>query len=162
MPSVIQRHEFADYLDVSTTDTPSYELMGTGFTTLDENPNAQTETKKYVNEKSSSTSITSYEPSFDFESDLIKSQEAVLALYKVGRNHMTGADAEFNYVRVELWDPAEGDETGNVFKARKFVVACEVSEMSGETDMHVNGSLHAVGDAVDGTFNVSTKTFTEV
>lgn len=99
---VTKRHDFADYLNIQTGESPNFVLMGTGFTTLDENPGAQTSKKKYVNEKASSSSITSYETVFPFTSDLIIQQEAVLALYKVGRNHCTGSDAEFPYVRVEV------------------------------------------------------------
>ena len=57
-------HMIADYLNVGTTEKAEYALMGTGFTTLDESPGAQTESVKYVNEKSSSSSVTGYETSF--------------------------------------------------------------------------------------------------
>lgn len=156
--NVTKRHEFADYLNIKDTDNPSYVLMGTGFTTLDENPGAQTSKKKYVNEASSSSSITSYETSFPFESDLIVHQDAVMALYNVGRNHYTGSDAEFEYVRVELWDKIEDKE--NEFAARRFVVSAEITSISGEDEIAVAGNLNAVGDPVNGTFNTETKTFT--
>ena len=156
--NVTKRHEFADYLNIQDTDNPSYVLMGTGFTTLDENPGAQTSKKKYVNEKASSSSITSYETTFPFESDLIIQQEAVLALYTVGRNHYTGSDAEFQYVRVELWDKVPDKE--NEFAARLFTVSAEITSISGEDEIAVAGNLNAVGDPINGTFNTTTKTFT--
>lgn len=155
---VTKRHDFADYLNIQTGESPNFVLMGTGFTTLDENPGAQTSKKKYVNEKASSSSITSYETVFPFTSDLIIQQEAVLALYKVGRNHCTGSAAEFPYVRVELWDKVEGKE--NEFAARLFTVSAEISSISGEDEIAVSGNLNAVGDPIDGTFNTTTKTFT--
>ena len=155
--SVVQRHQFADYLDVGTAASQSFALMGVGFTSLDESPGAQTTSKKYVNEKTSSFSVTSYETQFPFESDLIPEQEAVIALYNVGRDHLTGSDAEFDYVRVELWNPTE---TTNEYKARKVRVCAEISDISGEDDQVVKGNLNAIGDPVDGTFNTSTKTFT--
>lgn len=156
--NVTKRHEFADYLNIQTEETPKFVLMGTGFTTLDENPGAQTSKKKYVNEAASSSSITSYESVFPFVSDLIIQQEAVLALYQVGRNHLTGSDAEFPYVRVELWDAVEGQE--NEFAARLFTVSAEISSISGEDEIAVSGNLNAVGDPIDGTFNTKTRTFT--
>lgn len=158
--NVIKRHHFADYLNTGSANAPSFALMGIGFTTLDEEPGAQTETKKYVNEKASSKSVVGYETVFPFESDFIKEQEAIIALYNVGRNHCTGSDAEFQYVRVELWNPVTGKD--NEFAARLFVVSAEISEISGENDMHVSGNLNAVGDFVGGTFNTKTKTFTPV
>lgn len=156
--NVLKRHQFADYLNTGTADKPGFVLMGTGFKTLDESPGAKTESKKYVNEKASSKSVTGYETVFPFTSDFIKEQEAVLALYNVGRNHCTGSDAEFEYVRVELWNAAEGRT--NEFAARKFVVSAEVSSISGENDMEVSGNLNAVGDFVEGTFNTESRTFT--
>lgn len=163
----VLRHEFADYLNVGTTETPNYVLMGYGFTTLDETFGAQTEETKYVNDKVASTDVVSYTSSFAFTSHMIKSEEAIMALYKVGRDHLTGGDAEFEYVRVELWDPAtttgnDNTETvvANTFKARKFNVAAAVDSVSGESKQELSGTLNALGDPVDGTFNTSTKTFT--
>lgn len=156
--NVTKRHEFADYLNIQDAETPKFVLMGTGFTTLNEKPGAQTSKKKYVNEAASSSSITSYETSFPFESDLIIQQEAVLALYNVGRNHYTGSDAEFQYVRTELWNKIPDKE--NEFTARLFTVSAEISDITGEDEMSVSGNLNAVGDPVDGTFNTVTLMFT--
>lgn len=156
---IVKRHQYADYLNTGTSDTTNYVLMGTGFTKIDEEPGAQTETSKYVNEVTSSTEIVSYETSFPFDADQVVSEEAVDALYQVGRNHYVGEDAEFEYVRVELWDPASDDSTTE-FSARKFTVAAEVSTISGDNKQVVSGTLHAIGDPVQGTFDTSTKTFT--
>jgi hypothetical protein len=40
---VIKRHEYADYLNIGTTASPNWVLMGTGFTQIDEEPGAQSE-----------------------------------------------------------------------------------------------------------------------
>ena len=53
----VQRNMIADYLDVGASDTAEYVLMGSGFTSLDESPGAQTETKVYINQASASTTI---------------------------------------------------------------------------------------------------------
>ena len=166
----VQRHEFADYLNVGDATTPNYVLMGFGFTTLDETFGAQTEETKYVNDKAASTDVVSYTSSFPFTAHMIKSEDAVLALYNVGRNHLTGEEAEFEYVRVELWDQVETSETvneevvttpvANTYKARKFIVSAAIDSISGESKQEMTGTLNAVGDPVDGKFNTSTKTFT--
>ena len=156
---VIQRHEFADYLNCGTSETPDWQLMGTGFTSLNESPNAQTNTKKYVNEKSSTTSITQYQTEFSYDADLIASELAITTLYNIARDHKTGSDAVLEYVRVELWDPATENST-NEFKARKFSVANSVADVGGDDDIQVSGTLHAQGDPVNGTFNTTTKAFT--
>lgn len=151
----IQRHEIADYLNVATTSEAKWALMGYGFTTLDEEFGAESESAKYINEASESSSVVSYKSVFPFTTHLIPDEEAVNALYTVGRDHLTGEDAEFEYVRVELWNKKEADK----YAARKFVVSAEVSSMSGEKKQELSGNLNAVGDPVDGTFDIKAKKF---
>lgn len=153
--NVVKRHQYADYLNIGT-DAEEYVLMGSGFTTLDEQPGAQSESVKYVNEKTSSSEVVSYETVFPFEADQIMEEKAVMEIYTIGRNHLIGADAQREYVRVELWNKGTG---ANEFKARKFTVSVEVSETSGENKMAMSGNLNAVGDPIDGTFNTSTLKF---
>ena len=158
--TVIRRHQYADYLNVGTAEAAKWVLMGTGFTTLDEEPGAQTESVKYVNEVSSSSSIVSYETTFPFEAEQIATEEAITAIYEVGRNHYVGADAEFEYCRVELWNPAgAAEDAGHSFEARKFVVAVEVSDFTGENKMTISGNLNAVGDPILGTFDTTALVF---
>lgn len=160
--SAVQRHQFADYLNIGTSEAPDWVLMGVGFTTLDEQFGAESESSKYVNESSASSSVVSYTSVFPFEAHLIKSQEAVTALYHVGRNHLTGGDAEFEYCRVELWDQKTTGQTPeeNTFAARKFIVSAEISDISGENKQTMSGNLNAVGDPVNGYFNTKTPAFT--
>lgn len=161
MSDTVMRHQIADYLNTSSNNTPSYALMGVGFNTLDENPNAQTDTKTYIHQKAQSSQIKNYQTQFPFDTDLIASEEAVMALYDIGRNQKTGAEAELEYVRVELFQPHETLE--NTFQGRKFKVAVAVTGITGAGGeaMKVTGTLHGVGDPVYGTFNTTTKTFTE-
>lgn len=157
----VMRHQIADYLNTGTGETPVYSLMGTGFNSLDESPNAQKDSKTYINQKSQTSSIKSYQTTFAFDSDLILDQAATMALYEIGRNQKTGGAAELAYVRVELFKPV--GEAGNVYAARKFMVAVEVSNIAGEGGgvVKVSGNLNGVGDFIDGTFDTATKTFTQ-
>lgn len=154
----IQRNQLADYLMVGG----NYELMGVGFNTLDENPTAQVDTKTYVNDKCSTSVIKGYQTQFPYTSDLIKSEAAVMAIYNVGRNQLTGSEAEFDYVRVELFEPVAEKE--NTFKARKFNVTCEVASFAGAggEKVVVSGNLYSNGTQVEGEFNTTTRIFTEI
>lgn len=160
----IQRYQIADY--IKPAGGMGFVLMGTGFNTLDENPSAQMDTKVYINDKSATSTIKSYQTQFPFDSDLILEEEAVMDLYLVGRDQKTGAEAQREYIRVELFRPLQyADETNvpNTFLARKFNVAVEVSSFAGgggET-ITVSGNLNSIGDFVDGYFDVATRTFTE-
>lgn len=157
--AAVIRNAIADYLLIDD----DYELMGAGFVSLDESPNAQSESETYINEATSSSDITSYESEFGYESRLIPSQAAVYALYKTGRDHAVGADAEFEYVRVELFNPI-GTPSAQAaeYTARKFKVANEVSGISGGggEKISVSGTLKCMGDPVQGKFDTVSKTFT--
>jgi len=157
VPNPVMRNKVADYLKVGD----AFELMGVGFETLDENPNAQSMQKTYVNQATASSFITSYQTEFSYSADMIKSEKAIMALYECGRDHLTGADAVFEYVRVDLFSPVSGST--NTFKARKFLVSNEVSGNtgSGGDPLTLAGTLKSVGDPILGTFVTTSKTFTE-
>lgn len=156
----VMRYQIADYLNTGT-DKEEWSLCGAGYNTLDENPAAQLDTKTYINDKAASSTIKGYQPQFPFDTDLIKSEPAVMALYNIGRNELTGADAEMDYLRVDLFDPVASKE--NTFKARKFRVAVEVASCAGAGGeaIKVTGNLNNIGTFVAGEFNTSTKAFTD-
>lgn len=156
----VQRHMIADYLNIGTGDTETWELMGTGFTSLDENPNAQTKESKYINNPSSSKTTTSYQTQFPFNAEFIQSEAAIKALYDIARNQKTGGDAEVEYVRVELFEECAPVVEGT-HPARKFRCSVEVSSI-GDNDgnIELSGNLNNVGSFIDGTFDTKTKTFT--
>jgi hypothetical protein len=152
----------ADYLNTGTKETPGWAFMGAGFNTLDENPQAQVDTKAYVSDKAYTSIIKGYQTQFPFDTDLIKSEEAIVALYDIGRNQKQGADAELEYCRVEIFK-GETVPASSTYPARKFTVAVEVSGVSGAGAevIHVTGNLINVGAFTDGYFNTSTMAFTE-
>ena len=157
---VVGRYMHADYIDVTGgSGTPQFELMGTGFTQIDSSPSAQTTSKRYVNQKSATQSIGSYEWSAPLEFDLIRSEKAVEFITDIGENEKTGADAETLYVKVYLEKPVA--DTPNTYEAKQRRVAVEIAEFS-DNDGDIQGSGNLVGktDCVFGTFNTETKAFT--
>ena len=156
VPNPVMRNSIADYLKVDD----AFELMGVGFETLDENPNAQSTQKIYVNQATATNFITSYQTEFPYSADMIASEKAIMALYECGRDHLTGAEAMFEYVRVELFNSVQ--EQPNVFKARKFIVTNEVSGNTGGggSPINVAGTLKSVGDPIFGTFSTTDLEFT--
>ncbi|MGI6663883.1 MAG: hypothetical protein ACOX3W_00430 [Christensenellaceae bacterium] len=152
------RYNIADYMNVGTTESPEWALMGFGYNSLDENPSATVDSKAYISDKSATGTITGYANNFAFDTDLIESDDTIEKLYEIGTRQATGADAQVEYLRVELFKAAEGGGK----PARLFTTAVEVSSISGagtET-VHVSGNLHQVGDFKEGTFDPTGKTFT--
>ena len=158
---VEQRYQQPDYIDVSGgSGTPRYELLGFGVTQLDNSPSAQTTSKRYVNQKSATQSIGSYEWTAPLEFDLIRSEKAIEFIADIGENEKTGVDAETLYVKVFLNKPVASKQ--NTYEARQRRVAVEVADFA-DNDGEIQGSGNLLGktDWVKGEFNTETKTFTE-
>lgn len=154
---LITRDMIANYMEAGTP--LAYELMGAGFTSLEESPSAKTSSKRYVNDKSETKRISGYDWTTPFNTDLIKSEPVVAYIREVGEKQLTGADAERNYVIVSLDEPIEL-ETG-VYYARKIKVAVEVSSFdNNDGEISISGNLLGVGDIIEGKFDIATKTFT--
>ena len=169
MSTRVTRKEIADYLNTGTSASPDYTLMGVGFNSLDENTGAQTESVTYINEDAASKYVTGYETSFPFDTELIADDDAVAFIYDVARDQKTGANAETDYVRVELFKPrmetAAGAAVASLvgYEARKFRVSVEVSDVKGDAGkiIKVSGNLNVIGEFTDGVFDTSAKTFTD-
>ena len=157
---VEQRYQQADYIDVSGGDeTPQYELLGFGVTKLDNSPAAQTTSKRYVNQKSATQKIGSYQFSAPLEFDLVRSEAAIAYIADIGENEKTGAEAETNYVKVYLTKPVASKD--NTFEAKRRKVAVEIADFAdNDGEIQGSGNLLGVSDWEDGEFNTQTKTFT--
>lgn len=156
---VRQRRYQANYLNTAGkgADAPAYALLGAGTKSLNETPSAQMKSKRYVCDKSSSSSVVGYNWTTPFELDQIRAQAAINFIVNIGENQLVGADAETDYVIVDV-DQEEGDDT---YHARKFNVAVEVASFNDDDgEMTATGNFHAIGDMVIGTFNTKTNTFT--
>lgn len=153
--SIRNRTVVPDYLKVGE----EFVFMGAGFTDINESPNAKTSKKQYVNDKSPTSSIVSYESEFSFETDQIRDEKAIEFICDIGETHKVGAEAETEYVKVDLDKPGT---TENTFRARKFNIAIQVDELtSKDGEMTAKGKFLTKGDLEVGTFNTQTKTFTK-
>ncbi|CAM3017616.1 hypothetical protein HAHI6034_11975 [Hathewaya histolytica] len=152
--TIRKRQIQANYLKIND----KYELLGTGFTELNENPGAQSASKRYINQSSASQFITGYEWNTSFNADQILSEVAIEHIKNIGEMQKTGADAEAEYIIVDLDKPAEAAG----FRARKFKVAIAVEAFeANEGELGMTGSFLGISDPVEGTFDTNKKTFVE-
>ena len=153
--AIRQRRMEADYLKVGE----NFEFLGAGFTAIDEKPNSQVTEKRYINDATSSQSVTGYKWQADFSGDQMDSEKAIEYITTIGKELKTGGDCESEYIRVDLDKPSSTD---GGYYARKFKVAIQVSEFpNNDGELGLSGVFLALGDPVVGTFNTKTKTFTE-
>lgn len=154
-----QRRQIADYLNVGESLTPEFVFCGAGFTDLNENPSAQVGSKKYIHDKSNTKGIKGYDWSMPFVTDQIRSEKAVAKICDVGEYQRTGADAETEFIRVDLDMPVA--QKSNVFKARRFKIAIEVASFgNNDGELTATGNFLGIGDMIAGEFDTTSRTFT--
>ena len=130
-----QRTDILHFMDVSPKDTVAgsevYQQLGAGFTAVTESSSAQTKERKYINEKSSRKNITSYAPSFAFETMLMFNNPAVRKIYDIYKQRKTGSDAVVTMVTVDAFEPVNN----GYYPAYKGNYAVEVSSCDDDDDM---------------------------
>lgn len=146
------------YFDIGTVTTPDIELGGYGFTQMDENSNPQESEKQYINQATKTTRVTGFSDEFPITADMLKNEPVIEYFYEIFRNRKRGTDAQVTHYIVETWN----ETATNTYKCRKQVQSIIITGKTGTPgeNMQFTGSLKSVSDFVDGTFNVSTKTFT--
>lgn len=154
---VVQRTDIVPYMNIGTEESPQWSQMGAGWTKFSESPNAQTKSKKYINEKTERESVTRYKPKFDFEADLMHADPTIKKVYDIQRNRETGAGA---IVDILVVDKFESEEPSEGYAARRMKLAVSVSSVDGDDDMTISGSLNGQGDDIKGKFKTETSTFT--
>lgn len=155
-----QRRLQANYLNTTPNgNAASYSLLGVGAKTVDENPSAQTKSRRYIVDKSATKTISGYDWNSAFDIDQIREQAPIAYICNIGENQLVGEDAETDYVIVDLDQPITGKD--NTYHARHFDIAIEIASFSNDDgEMGCTGNFLAKGDPVEGEFNTSTKTFT--
>ena len=154
-----KREKLVHFLNIGSSTTASYKLLGDGITSLTEEFNPESETKQYINQANGTTAIKSYTPSISIEKEYIKDEDVQTWMNEKVRLLPTGSDAETDYVRINLF---EETSTENEYKAVKRKCAYQIDSVGGDagSELITALTLGGIGDGIQGTFNVSTKTFT--
>lgn len=161
MEQEIMAYDEARYIDcagygASKTDI---QLLNVGFSKFDEKSNPIEKSTQYVGDKSKTNKVTGYDNKFDIDFDRIKNDKVNDYCYDIFVNRKTGTDAETYLYLVDVSD-ASNTTSCPARKIRVSVVIESATNNPGESKV-CSGSLKGVGDFVYGTFNTSTKTFTE-
>lgn len=158
LEAIAQRTDILHFMTISgQKGSEVYQQLGAGFTSMTESPSAQTKERKYINEKSSRKNITSYAPSFAFETLLMFNNPAVKKIYDIYTQRKTGSDAIVEMITVDKF----GEATNGAYPARKGNYAVEVSSCDDDDDMIIKGNLNSQGDEAFGWFNPTTGTWTD-
>lgn len=158
MSDVIMRYQRVARLNIGTEASPIWELMGEGFNTLDVSLNPKIDETQYINDENASKSLTGYSPQWDFDADVIDNQKVIEYIRAIAAINGIGNEAESQILVYDLWE-VSGDTVSAVRYDCIIAVDSDGSGAGGEK-LSISGTIHATGDPVTGTFNVSTRTFT--
>lgn len=154
--AVTGRHQQVCY--IKGGDINDYTLMAV-FTEHNEKPGAQTIDKKYTVNKSKTKTVGSYEWEMGFTGDIIKSDAVMKDFVDIGRTMKVGADCKRTLCMVDLDEQPES-VTGKYY-ARELEVSVAVDEFSdNDGEMQCTGTMYAASDITEGSFDISSKTFT--
>lgn len=153
------REKLMHFFNIGTATEPQYALLGDGITSLTEEFNPESETKHYINMASGSNRVKSYAPSISVEKEYIKDEELQIWINEKIRVLPVGAEAESDYIRINILDGASADGS---YPAVKRPCTYQFDSIGGDGGGEImnNMTLTGNGDAVQGTFNVKTLTFT--
>ena len=156
--AIRQRHVVANYLKLNTGEKEEYVRLTMGFSELNESFSPVVSSKRYIHQKSATSSISGYEWESAFTADDIKDEKVIEIIKSIAKEEKLGEDCEFMYCVVDTDEPGKTDGT---FYARQRKVGIVVDEFSDEDgNLQLSGKFVAVTDWEIGEFNQSTKTFT--
>lgn len=153
----IMVYDEAHYFEVADGSSTSIELGGV-ITELTESSNPTESEKQYIHQKSATVKVTGFNNEFPITMDMVKGDAVFEDFYNIWYERKTGTDAQRVHYIVNLWD----EKSTNTYTARKITQTVSITEANGDPgeQKQLTGSLRG-GDFVYGTFNTSTKQFTE-
>lgn len=160
LTGIATREELLSFMNTNKT-TPTYNLIGEGFSELTENLNPKTKDSNYIHQRSGTSSVIGYAPTFDFTAELDKGDPVAVYIAEIGRSRAVGADCETDIVNVYTWLKGKTEGTVIAYKQRVAIKVDNSGSGAGGEAMALTGSLMYKGDAIKGEWNSSTKTFTE-
>lgn len=155
----IKRSQLAIFLNVSPgEDTPEWALIGDGVTEQTINYNPQTSEEIYIHQDSATTDVESYKPTIPTPMTAQTGEPVFEYIDGLRRSRAVGDDARTEICIVYLYDT----DTSGAYPAEKSACSVQVDDFGGAggESAKINFTLNLIGDAVSGTFNPSSKTFT--
>lgn len=159
MSGKIKRSQLAIFLNTGTKVAPVWNLIGEGVTEQTINYNPQTSEEIYVHQDSGNTNVESYKPNIPTPMTAIKGDPVFDYVDAIRKGRKVLADAESDVCIVYLYETA----TAGAYPAEKNACSIQVDDFGGPggESAKINFTINLNGDPEDGTFNPTTKTFTE-
>ena len=154
----IERKYLAHFINCAESGTAVYERLGKDLEEYSPELSAQVDTKKNILGEVS-VLISGYEKTGAVAPYYAESGSALFdRLQGIIDEQKVLDDLKADVVEVKLWE----QESQGVYPATKEEVVIEITSYGGDTTGYqIPFTLHYIGNKVQGTFNVSEKTFTK-
>ena len=155
----IERKYLAHFVNTATEGEAAYERLGKDLEEFSPELSAQVDTKKNILGETSIL-ISSYEKTGSVEPYYAEQGSALFErLQDIIDNSRVLDELKTDVVEVKLWESADG----NVYPAIREEAYIEVTSYGGDTTGYqIPFTLHFTGNKVKGSFDVSTKSFTQI
>ena len=154
---LVLRCQLESYMECGSGDSAAYNLIGEGFTAFPVALNPKEYTRKYVNYKTEKSDVIGYAPSISYSCDCISDDPVVQEIVAITDAEALGTDTHRKVVTVNAW---EEDDSGNCPAYMRTYAIIPAGKGDGTDALVYTGTMKAVSDQVEGTFNRTTKTFT--
>jgi hypothetical protein len=156
----VKRSKLAIFLDTSGgEETAEWALIGNGVTEQTIAYNPQTSDEVYIHQDSGTTDVESYKPNIPTPMTAIKGDPVFDYVDGLRKARAVGADARTKVCIVYLYDT----ETTGAYPAEQNDCSIQIDDFGGAggESATINFTINLIGDAVVGTFNPTTKSFTK-
>lgn len=139
--------------------TGTYVVVGDGVTELTINYNPQTTTEQFIHQDSASTDVTGYKPNAPVTAQVIKGDPAFEYINAMRKKLPVASDAYTDVIMFDVFDTT----ANGAYPAIKQPVSIQIDSYGGAASdpLSIGYTINWRGDGIEGTFNPSTKTFTE-
>lgn len=155
----IKRSQLAMFLNTGTKQAPAWSLIGEGVTEQTINYNPQTSDEVYVHQDSGTTDVESYKPNIPTPMTAYAGDDVFEFVDDIRKNRKVLADARSEICIVYLYDTPVAD----AYPAERNDCSIQVDDFGGPggESAKLNFTINLIGDPTVGTFDPTTKTFTE-
>ncbi|MEG0407981.1 MAG: hypothetical protein RR623_03835 [Bacilli bacterium] len=136
-----------------------YELFGNGVTDWTVAGNAKTAEKQYVHQQNASGGLSGYAPTLSLTAEAFSDDPVMEYIMDIARTWDIGPKAHTDIIVVDTWTGTNETDRKAVKQGVVISIDNPGSGPSGEA-LAVTATFTYDGDAVQGTFDMKTKTFT--
>lgn len=138
-------------------DEGNLELMGEGFTSLEESKNPVEYSRKYVHEDVERTDVVGFSPSVSYSVDAHSDNPVIKKIIDAHEQELLGNDAHINIVSVNLFEAGTADGTFIAYR-RKYAIIPD--SKNGDNALVYSGNFKCVGEKEKGIFSTKDNKFT--